>query len=177
MWFALWKSEKRDRNINYSCEVCQAYKWYDNRACYLAHWPGESKHEFQIPIFDDTVHPPRQISLERVELTSEEVLEKIEDFGSVWPDMPPFEVVMNYFKNPKELCITSLYDQNSARLIELEAACDKYHSLPYEGGIEDQPTIFLEAFAALREAQNEYYRHKLRDLDPKEKIQVQPKIR
>lgn len=171
MWFALWKSEKRDRTLNYSCDFCQATEAFKQRACYLSGWPGEEKHIFLLPIFDDSTQPPLKISEERTELTDEEVLEKIDSYSSVWPDMPPFEVVQHYFRNPKELCITGLSDYDAARLIELEAACDKYHCLPYDGGIEDQPTILLEAFSAIREASNEYYREKFRDIQQKETFQ------
>jgi hypothetical protein len=153
----LWKNEKRERKTNYNCEACIAFKWNDRRACYLPYPPGKERYDFTLPIFDETTHPPSQTgTITYREQTEEDVLERLDEMTRVFPEVPEFELVNMYFKNPFDLCLTGIADPDIVALIELEAECTKYQVMPYAGGLQDQPTPILEAFSAVREAENEF---------------------
>lgn len=157
MYFMLWKSEKRERRINFDCAACQEFKWHERRACYLPHEPGKEKYDFILPLFEGEGHPPRQTGeIKYREQTEDDFLERLDELSRVFPEVPEFELVQMHFKNPFEMCLTGIADPEIVELIELESACTKYNTLPYAGGLQDQPTVILEAFSAIREAENEY---------------------
>lgn len=63
-----------------------------------------------------------------------------------------------YLTDPVEVCPTSLMDPYIMYLLEAEQAVREYHTLPFEGGLWDQPMALLEAFVAIRSERNQYER-------------------
>jgi len=100
-----------------------------------------------VPEFDE-ISPgewsARRESVERY-VSKEEFIDILSDIQDLKPDMPLFEMVRVYFRNPKELCVTAFGDPEFEMLVKMESRASEYHVLPFEGGQLDQPLVVLEA--------------------------------
>lgn len=63
-----------------------------------------------------------------------------------------------YFVSPIEVCPTSILDAYLWFILEAEQAVREYHTLPYDGGLWDQPNPLLDAFTAIRIERAQYER-------------------
>lgn len=151
---------------SYDCDFCIAHKLYENRACYLLDndW-GEDRHKFILPVFDPLASKPMPIAEEDVVLTKESIISKLDKYQEVFPDAPPFELLTLWFTRPKELCLTSILDPQLGLLLDTESACKEYRTLPYGGGLWDQPLALLEAFDLIRSERNQFERIRIEKLN------------
>jgi len=140
---------------------------YEGRACYLSEWPGEESYTIPVPIFDDTVGSP-PTSHENKELTMEGLFDEMEAIEDHFLNIPPFEILRTYFIDP-EVCPTALIDSYLVFLIEAEQAVREYHTLPFPGGLWDQPLKLLEAFTTIRYERNQYERIRIEVMRAKSK--------
>lgn len=88
--------------------------------------------------------------------TVDDVLERVEAVADEFPDLPVFKVVQKFFSSPREVCCTALVDPWINWLIDLEAACTAYNTLPYPGGWLDQPLWVIEIFNEIRSVKNQF---------------------
>ncbi len=161
-YFFLWKSEKRQRMSNYDCDTCIQHGLFEGRACFKDDYPGNDSYIFNLPIFDeDTPYP---VGERREILDEARVLEELDYVLDKYPDMPPFEALQTYFRNPHEVCPTALVGLDLAHLIEAEQATREYHTLPFDGGLWDQPQVLLEIFSLIRTERNQYERIRIAKL-------------
>ena len=85
------------------------------------------------------------------------------------PDIPPFEALKLYFLNPVEVCPTSLIEDSLIFLLETEQAAREYNTLPFGGGLWDQPTVLLSAFSTIRAERNHFERIRMEEIRSKQK--------
>ena len=147
----------------YECDFCIANKLYEGRACFLDKFPGNKSYTFELPVFDDVSPYPTESTNE--ELDMEGVLEKLVQMEWEKPDAPPFELLQTYFASP-EVCVTSLSDE-SIDLIALEQSSRDYHSLPFGGGILDQPKALMTSFSIIASERNQWERIRMERTDRK----------
>jgi len=89
----------------------------------------------------------------------DEVIEEITTIhDDIFPELPLFIIAFRFFKQPQEVCCTALVDPLTHWLISLESCCSKYHCLPYEGGLFDQPAWVPELFELITTTRNEFER-------------------
>lgn len=140
---------------------------YEGRACYLTKWPGEESYTIPVPIFDDIIGSPPD-GYEDKELTMEGLFEEMEAIEDHFLNIPPFEILRTYFIDP-EVCPTALIDSYLVFLIEAEQAAREYHTLPFSGGLWDQPLKLLEVFTTVRYERNQYERVRVEAIRAKSK--------
>lgn len=133
---------------------------HQGRACYLDKWPGEEVFSLPVPIFNEEEPGSSPVNFEDKDLSLEGLFEELERIEEHYPNIPPFEALRTYFISP-EVCPSSIIDPYLVYLIELEQAAREYHTLPYSGGLLDQPIALLDAFSAIRSARNEFDRVRL----------------
>lgn len=140
---------------------------YQGRACYLDKWPGDKVFPLRVPLFPDDgtqvlnrqgLNVVTPIGEEIRDLSIEDLLDEIDRIGEALPMMPPFEILQNFFKQPIEVCPTSLLELYIMYLIDSEQAVREYNTLPYSGGLWDQPNALLECFTQIRYERNQYER-------------------
>ena len=105
-------------------------------------------------------------------MTLKDLFEELDYIEEVFPDIPPFEALRLYFTAPKEVCPTSMIDPYLMFLMEAEQASREYHTLPFEGGLWDQPKVLLEVFSSIRTERNHYERIRFEKLQKKSKSKV-----
>jgi len=141
---------------------------YEGRACYLEDkFPGEEKHTMEIPVFDESVGTP-PISFKKQTLSLNELFEVMDEIDDHYLNMPSFEVLRTYFISP-EVCPTALSDSYMIFLIDAEQAAREYHTLPYGGGLWDQPLALISAFNTIRSERNQFERVKIEAMKRKSK--------
>lgn len=133
-------------------------KLHQGRACYRDGFPGKEAFILNLPVFDIEGSSGTPIKLEPESVTLEGVFDELDRIESYIPDIPPFEAMRLYLIDPVEVCPTSLMDPYIMYLLETEQAVREYHTLPFEGGLWDQPMVLLEAFIAIRSERNQYER-------------------
>tara|TARA_R100000458_G_C8275331_1_gene250385 strand:+ start:1803 stop:2312 length:510 start_codon:yes stop_codon:yes gene_type:complete len=127
---------------------------YEGRACFLNKFPGNKSYTFELPIFVE--NSPYPLESRKVELDMEGVIEELVNLEWEKPDAPPFELLRTYFMNP-EVCMTSLAFEGTD-LIGLEQQTRNYNTLPFDGGLLDQPTVLLQAFDVISSERNHWER-------------------
>jgi hypothetical protein len=98
-----------------------------------------------------------------------DLFDELDYIEEVFPDIPPFEALRLYFTAPKEVCPTSMIDPYLMYLMEAEQASREYHTLPFEGGLWDQPRALLDIFGAIRTERNHYERIRFEKMQKKAK--------
>ena len=83
------------------------------------------------------------------------------------PQIPPFEALRLYFAQPLEACPTAMMDDYFIYLMETEQATREYNTLPYNGGLWDQPLQLLRVFSVIRSERNQYERIRFEHLKKK----------
>jgi len=141
---------------------------YQGRACYLDKWPGEEVFTLPVPVFNEEEPGSSPTSLEDKDLKLEGLFEELERIEEHYPNIPPFEALRTYFISP-EVCPTSIVDPYLVYLIELEQAAREYHTLPYPGGLLDQPLALLDSFSVIRSERNQFDRVRFEKLQQKAK--------
>jgi len=152
----------------YECEFCIANKLYEGRACYRDRWPGKESYTFKVPIFDDT--SPYPVGSTEEVLDEEDFMEVLLSLEMEKPDVPPYELVRTYFSTP-EYCPIGSVDFEYQRLLTLEAAARQYHTLPYAGGLLDQPNCLIDAFDIIASERNQYERIRYDKMESERKSQ------
>ena len=64
--------------------------------------------------------------------------------------------------NRKTICPTSIIDPMINKFLQWENQCEKYHVLPFAGGLLDQPSLILQIFATIRATVNQYDEYELK---------------
>jgi hypothetical protein len=91
--------------------------------------------------------------------TSETLLEWLYQLNEEYfPDAPSFELLKRFVR--KEICLTAYIDFELGEFVDLEDSCHNYHSLPYAGGLFDQPIYLMQAFNVIRGEKNKYEKTK-----------------
>ena len=152
----------------YDCEYCIANKMYEGRACFLnSKEVGNESYTFTLPVFDGK--SPFAVDEQKKELDMEGVLQELVLLEWEKPDAPPFELLRTYFMEP-EVCVTAMYDEH-ADYIGLEQAARDYHTLPFDGGLLDQPKVLLNAFRVVAAERNQWERIRMERTDREMKKQ------
>lgn len=131
-------------------------KWYNKRICFHEDF-GKEAYPFKLPVFD-TESKKLLNEIEEQIFTQEDFLSWLYENNDLYrPQMPSFEFLRTLLKskNP-EICLTAFIEQGLGELIDLESACHAYRTLPFEGGLLDQPQLFLDAFETIRSERNRY---------------------
>lgn len=152
----------------YDCDYCIANKMYEGRACFLKDKEfGNESYTFTLPVFDG--NSPYAVDEQVKELDMEGVLQELIELEWEKPDAPPFELLRTYFMDP-EVCVTAMYD-TSADYIGMEQAARDYHTLPYDGGLLDQPKMLMDAFRIVASERNQWERIRMERTDREMKKQ------
>ena len=151
----------------YDCDFCIANKMYEGRACFLNKFPGNESYTFELPIF--TEDSPYPTDSRKVELDMEGVVEELVSMEWEKPDAPPFELLRTYFMDP-EVCMTSMAFEGTD-LIGLEQQTRNYNTLPFKGGLLDQPNVLMQAFDVISAERNHWERIRMRRTETKMKKQ------
>ena len=88
----------------------------------------------------------------------EELYEELDNIENSLPHIPPFEALRLYFSQPLEACPSAMMDAYYLHLMEAEQAVREYNTLPYDGGLWDQPLQLLRIFTVIRSERNQYER-------------------
>jgi hypothetical protein len=88
----------------------------------------------------------------------EELYEELDNIENSLPHIPPFEALRLYFSQPLEACPSAMMDSYYLHLMEAEQAVREYNTLPYDGGLWDQPLQLLRIFTVVRSERNQYER-------------------
>jgi len=152
---------------------------YQGRACYLTTDPGQEHYTLQVPVFPDygasklpvnqIAGPVLPIGAELKKLAKDDLLDELDAIYERLPEMPIFEILQNFFRQPVEVCPTSLLESYILFLIDAEQASREYHTLPYTGGLWDQPSLLLDCFTQIRYERNQYDRIRMQRMAKKAK--------
>jgi len=145
----------------YDCDFCIANKLYEGRHCFLEEFPGQEENSIRIPLFDSEDFNPNVIGEEVRLLNKEGIFEELETLEAVFPHLSPFELLLAYFNQPKEVCPTSLVDPHHNFLLEMEFSCREYKCLPYDGGYLDQPLLLMGIFHTIQSEKAAYERARM----------------
>jgi hypothetical protein len=155
----LWRNERKERTSLYDCEICSLgqNEWFRNRKCFHPLY-GEEVFPFKLPYFDEETKKMIPGETNEQVFTQEEFLEWLYEVNErYFPDQPSFEFIQGAFKARNgEVCLTAFIDESLGELVDLESHCEAYHELPYDGGIFNQPQLFLDAFSIIRTERNRY---------------------
>lgn len=139
-------------------------RMYEGRACYRQQFPGDETYDLDVPIFEEDNPSSSPSKYEKRTLTAEEILEELGIIEENFPDMPAFEALKLYFP---AVCPTSLTDHHLLFYIETEQAVREYNTLPFDGGLWDQPYLLLEIFTVIRSVRNQYDRIRFEEMSKK----------
>lgn len=139
---------------------------YEGRACYKIEWPGDETYIIDVPIFDDESSSGTPLNYVKRALTLSEVLDELDKVSECIPDIPAFEALRLYFVS---VCPTGLIDPLVLFYIEAEQAVREYHTLPFKGGLWDQPKLLLDMFTVIRSERNQYERIRMEEISRKAK--------
>lgn len=153
----------------YDCDYCIANELYSGRACYLTDFPGKESYFLKVPVFDEESTNKNPVGEEERDLSLDDIYDLMEEWETIFPDMPPFEMIQTWFRYPLEVCPTSLVDPYYAFMLEAEASCREYKVLPYDGGLWDQPLALIQAFETIRTERNHFERIRIDRMEQKAK--------
>lgn len=141
----------------------------ENRACFRFEIDQEEgTTTVLVPELDETgMRLLPKTEWTREELTRREILEMLADLEVVDPTLPSFILLLHHFggagareSKTKEVCPTGLLSEEDVEWIDsvvaLEDQCSTYHTLPFRGSLEDQPTLIMDFFAIVRAAKRSY---------------------
>ena len=123
--------------------------------------PGESEHLIPVPVFDENSSIIEYISKN---LDIDDLFIELAIANEFHPNTAPFEVLRQFFNSDKEICPTSLVDPYLTFLIEAEHASREYHTLPFDGGLWDQPLQLIEVFNSIATERNRFDRQRIEKL-------------
>lgn len=129
----------------------------DGRYCFHQVY-GDEEFVFEIPNLDDD---GKALEGKRRETCdTDRVFEILTEFGEktipgVKPGCNPFILLWKVF--PKQLCPVGLLDPKVSELMEMAYLCKEYGTLPYAGGLWDQPRRIIEGLKIVAEAKAQFH--------------------
>lgn len=97
------------------------------------------------------------------------------------PNTPAFEILINKYiifadGKDREICPIGLIDDTTGWLLELEAMCSEYKTLPFNPPtLDSQPRWVVDAFITIMSAKNKYMERKFAMEQAKAKSVTAPK--